>query len=155
MTKVILRLVLTLFVTLAAGTPAPGASGVIVHEPWIREAPPNAMALAGYMVLENRSEGIVALVGASSAAFGDIMIHRTQVTGGMAEMIHQDRIELAPGAKLAFQPGGYHLMLMGPKQPLSAGDEAEITLRFSDGAKQPIRFVVRKAGAGSPSPKPH
>jgi copper(I)-binding protein len=32
-----------------------------------------------------------------------------------------------------FQPGGYHLMVFEPQEPLKAGQERKLTLYFSDG----------------------
>lgn len=141
------RFLLLLLAMLAAGSPSHAASGAVVYDPWVREAPPNAMALAGYMVLENRSGEPIALVGASSPAFQEVTIHRTQVKDGVAAMVHEEKIEIAPGARLVFEPGGYHLMLMGPRQPLRAGETLNIDLKFRGGAKVPVRFTVRRAVA--------
>ena len=79
---------------------------------WIREAPPGATALAGYMTLMNQGDKPVTLVEASSPAFGKVMLHRTVMAEGMAKMVHQQEITIPAKANVIFEPNDYHLMLM-------------------------------------------
>ncbi len=123
---------------------ASGGGGVSVRDAWIRETPPGMAMMAGYMELRNDTSRPQVLVGASSSGFAKVMIHRTIVKDGMAGMVHASRIELAPNGSLNFAPGGYHLMLMNPKQLLRAGDRAVINLEFRGGLVLPVDFEVRK-----------
>lgn len=134
----------------AIGAQAAG-TGVMVKNSWIREAPPSAMALGGFMVLQNMTTKEVALVGASSPDFSSVMLHRTIMEGGMSKMVHQRMIKVPAKGEVTFQPGGYHLMLMNPKHAVKAGDRIEITLKFEDGSTLPTTFEVRK-GMGSSMP---
>jgi copper(I)-binding protein len=118
--------------------------GIVVENAWVNEAPPGAEALAGYMTVENQSRQVRTLVGATSPAFGMVMLHRSIVEGGMAKMVHQHAIEIAPGGDVVFEPGSYHLMLMNPKHPLKSGDKMEVVLKFKDGAALPVTFEVRR-----------
>jgi copper(I)-binding protein len=124
------------------------AAGVMAMDGWIREAPPGVSALAGYMKLHNSGDKSRKLVGASSPAFGNIMLHRTMMVDGMAKMVHQPAVEIPPGGEVVFEPSGYHLMLMKPKHPLKAGDQVDITLEFADGGSVKVTHQVRK-GEGS------
>jgi len=121
--------------------------GVVIENPWIREAPPTAKALAGYMKIRNHGSQKT-LVSAESADFQSVMLHQTVTKDGMAMMIHRQRIELPNGIELIFEPGGYHLMLLRPRRPLRIGDQVAIDLLFVDGTRQEVEFTVRK-GAGS------
>lgn len=123
------------------------AAGLMIEDPWIREAPPTAQALGGFMVVHNHADKARVLVAAESPQFGSVMLHRTVMADGMAKMIHQPQIEIPAGGSLAFEPGSYHLMLMKPKAALSAGDKVPVTVKFADGETMDITFVVR-AGAG-------
>lgn len=125
------------------------AAELMVKDRWIREAPPTAAALAGYMVIHNSGDSERVLVGAESPLFGSVMLHRTVMEEGMAKMIHQPSITIPAGGSLTFEPNGYHLMLMKPKKQLKAGDRAEITLKFQDGTTLPLTYDVRKS-AGMP-----
>jgi len=119
-------------------------TGVSVRDAWIRETPPGMAMMAGYMELRNNTSRPQVLVAASSPEFGSVMIHRTIAKDGMAGMVHQPRIELAPNGSLVFAPGGYHLMLMSPKRALRAGDPVVINLEFRGGLVLPVAFEVRK-----------
>ncbi len=135
------------FAGLLALTPIAAATGeadVSVRDAWVREAPPGAAMMAGYMVLQNKTSRPQVLVAASSSGFGTVMIHRTIAKEGMTGMEHAPQIELLPKASLLFAPGGYHLMLLNPKRTLHAGDRVDITLEFRGGLVLPVAFEVRK-----------
>lgn len=121
------------------------ATGAMVENPWVREAPPTAAALGAFMVLHNHGSQALVLVGAESAAAAEVQLHRTVMEGGMAKMLHQHSIEIPANGSVEFKPGDYHLMLIKPKQALKAGDRVEITLKFKDGSSLPASFEVRPA----------
>ncbi len=123
---------------------ATGEADVSVRDAWVREAPPGAAMMAGYMVLQNKTSRSQVLVAASSSSFQTVMIHRTIAKEGMTGMEHAPQIELLPKASLLFAPGGYHLMLLHPKRTLRAGDRVEITLEFRGGLVLPVAYEVRK-----------
>lgn len=143
----LLRIVCAL--SLSAFVSAACADGlqVSVADAWINEAPPGATVLAGYMTLHNSSTQAHALVGAKSAGFAMVMMHRTEMEGGMAKMVHQEKVDIPAGGEVSFAPGGYHLMLMRPRQAYKAGDKVEITLLFKNGDQEPVQFVVRRGAA--------
>lgn len=117
--------------------------GVLIEDPWIREAPPAARALAGYMHLENRGNTPVALLRANSDSFERIELHHTLEVDGTMRMVEVDHVPLPPGETVAFAPGGLHLMLFTPQEPLRAGNRVTIELSFSDGTVRDLRFEVR------------
>ncbi len=124
---------------------ASAADGKIhVSGAWIREAPPNAVSLAGYMVMENRSDRELSLVSAAADVFAHVMIHRTTHESGMARMHHQRQVLIPPGKTIRFEPNGYHLMLMHPKLAIKSGDQITIQLGFSDDSEQHVIFEARK-----------
>lgn len=53
--------------------------------------------------------------------------------GTMLGMRKVDRIEIAPGAAVAFEPGGYHVMLIDLVEALAWGQEFELVLHFEGG----------------------
>jgi copper(I)-binding protein len=118
---------------------AVGAADLQVQDARLRLLPGDLPA-AGYFSLTNTSGNAVALVGAESAAFEQVMMHQSSIKDGMASMDHVSQLDLAPGAAVAFAPGGYHLMLMKRQQPLSIGDEVTVTLVFADGQRLPVTF---------------
>jgi periplasmic copper chaperone A len=122
---------------------------VKIEGPWIREAPPHAAVLAGYLTIDNPSAKMVKLVHATSPAFGKIEMHRSVMKNGMMHMIKQASIRVPAKGKVKLAPDGYHLMLMKPKRELKAGDKVSMTLKFSNGVKTTINVPVKKAMGGS------
>ncbi len=114
-----------------------------VKDPWIRAAPPVVKVLAAYMTIENNSDKGLSVVGAESPFFERIEIHNTVIEEGMARMLRQDRIDLAPHGSIAFSPGGYHFMLLGRKGPIDIGDRVEMTLILGNGDLISTEALVR------------
>lgn len=125
----------------------PGAASstdplIVVRNAWIREAPPNATSMAGYMVMENQSDIKQTLLSASAEAFARVMIHRTEHKDGMVHMKHLEEVTIPAQGKVKFEPGSYHLMLANPKQSLRAGDRVTITFIFTKKSQLGVEFEV-------------
>jgi copper(I)-binding protein len=105
-----------------------------VTDPWIREAPPGATVLAGYLTLANSADTPLVIESVSSPAFQAVEIHRSWVEDGIAHMQPVPALEIPAAGSISLAPGGYHLMLIGPKQPLTAGDSVTLLLHRADGA---------------------
>ncbi len=103
-------------------------SEIIIQDAWIREAPPNASAMAGYLTITNSTEQDRILTFAKSNHFNAVEIHRTIVKDGVAKMRRFDELTIPAGKSLEFKPGDFHLMLMSPKVKLKINDEATVTL---------------------------
>jgi copper(I)-binding protein len=64
-----------------------------------------------------------------------------EMVGDIMKMREVDGIELKAGSKISMKPGGgYHIMLVGLKHPLIAGDKFMLTLYFEKAGK--IEVVV-------------
>lgn len=116
-----------------------------IADPWIREAPPSATALAGYMVLSNRGDGDCVLTGVRATGFSNAMLHRTEHQGDTAHMMHQDTVRIPADGQVVFEPNGLHIMLMHPDQALKSGDHVAVTLVLETGDAQQLEFPVRQA----------
>lgn len=115
------------FVLLASCSQEPKET-ITVQDAWIREAPPNASAMAGYLSITNSTEQDRILTFAKSKHFNTVEIHRTIVEDGVAKMRRHNELIVPAGDSLVFKPGDFHLMLMSPQSELKAGDEVTITL---------------------------
>ena len=62
-------------------------------------------------------------------------------------MLHVDRVDVPAGGKVAFAPGGYHLMLMQPARKLAPGERVPVTLEFLGGRQVTAEFEVRGPAA--------
>ena len=131
---------------LPLGAVASEATQVDVSHAWIRVLP-GALPAAGYATLSNDSGKAAALVGASSPAYGHVMLHQSTVENGMAHMIMVKNLDVPAHGKVTLAPGGYHLMLMKAKQTVTPGQTVKITLRFADGSEKTVDFAARPANA--------
>ena len=100
---------------------------------WVREPPPNAGALAGYVTIINNTEQDRVLTSAKSEQFNVVEIHRTIVENGVAKMRRQKDLPIPAGGSLVLEPGSYHLMLMTPKSKFKANDQVTVTLDLQAG----------------------
>ena len=105
---------------------------ILVEDAWIREAPPGATAMAGYMNISNLSSSDLLFLSATSPDYNAIEIHRSVEKDGVWRMIRKKNIALDANAIIELKPGDYHLMLFTPKRELKEGDEVNISLQFSD-----------------------
>uniref|UniRef100_UPI0025EE2929 copper chaperone PCu(A)C n=1 Tax=Novosphingobium sp. Chol11 TaxID=1385763 RepID=UPI0025EE2929 len=109
-------------------------------------APAQAVG-AGYMTLTNTGKTGDRLLSATSPAARTLQI--TAVSMGDGEMRTRavlDGLTIPAGATVAFQPGGYHLMLIGLKAPLRQGAQVPATLKFQRAGTVRVTFKVEAGG---------
>lgn len=112
-----------------------------VANPWSRPAVAGGTA-AGFMTVTNRGKTADALMAVESPVAAKAELHRSSMEGGIMRMARIDRLAIAPGASVAFAPGGLHVMLIGLKTGLKVGDKAPAVLVFASGARVKTAFVV-------------
>ncbi|MGD2137854.1 MAG: copper chaperone PCu(A)C [Gammaproteobacteria bacterium] len=118
-----------------------------VSNPWIREAPPTARVLAGYMTLLNHGDTPLILTKVSSPDFESAEFHRTVIEDGMARMLPLKELEVPANGRVDLEPGERHLMLINPARPLHDGDTSLLTIHCADGAVLRVSVpVVRRTG---------
>ena len=134
----------------AGGAGAGTAGAVRVEGAWIRVLPGDLPA-AGYLTLRNTGDTEIALTGASSASYRQIMVHLSAGVGGMSGMVPVARLPVPAHGTVTLAPGGYHLMLMHAKHPITPGRKVMVTLIFNGGRKTlDVEFLARPANATGP-----
>jgi len=118
---------IVLIAAVLASAGAEACPNLKVEQAWIREAPPGAMS-AAYARLTNTGKKALVVDGARSPDFGGAGLHRTVTDEGGMTRMREAKLELAPGASAALEPGGWHLMLFDPARLLKAGDTVSVTL---------------------------
>lgn len=98
---------------------------------------------AAYFSLRNDGPAMVKLTGIRVEGAGKAEMHRT--SGGSMNAV--DSIGIAPGATIAFAPGGYHVMVFDPAATLRAGDTTQLALTFSDGEKLSMPLRIEAMGS--------
>ena len=125
----------SVMVTTASAAPVKNVAsvGIKVSNAWIRVVPPVSDMSAAYLVISNTGKKADTLLSASSPAFEDVELHDTFRDGDKSGMRPVGEPALPPGARVELAPGGKHLMLMGIRKPLVAGDKLPIELKFKSG----------------------
>lgn len=116
--------------------------GLVVEDAWIRALPPGGTMTAGYAKLRNSGSRPLSVYGAVAPGFAAAELHHTVVEDGVSRMRHGEPLRVAPGAQAALEPGGWHLMLMGPTRPLPAGSRVPVTLQCGAESTE-FTFTVR------------
>lgn len=142
-----------------ASAPAPAAvedappaqsEGIAVHEPWVRQPPPSAQVAAGYLLIDNPGREADRLVAVETDAAERVEIHEMEEVDGMMRMREVvGGLEVPATGQVALEPGGYHLMLMGARQDLQAGQQVDGVLVFERAGRIEVAFNVRPPGAGA------
>ena len=122
------KTILILFIALLSSCTQEQKDPITIQNAWVREAPPNASAMAGYLTITNSTEQDRNLTFAKSKQFNAVEMHRTVIKDGVAKMRRHEEILIPAGESLQFKPGDFHLMLMSPKSELKKNDEVTVTL---------------------------
>ena len=132
------------------------AGDIEISDPWARaSATPQARTGAAYMALSNKGDTADRLTGASSPVAERAELHTHEMDGNVMRMRSIEAIEIAPGEPAVLRPGGLHLMLVGLRQPLRAGDRVPLTLTFQRGGTVEVEVAVGPvAGMAAPG-APH
>lgn len=123
----------------AVPTVVPGE--VRVLEAFARAAPMAGGNGAAFLLVQNGLEQPVQFVSALSSVSDATELHESIEEGGVVKMVpHPEGFVVPAGETLVLQPGGKHVMFLGLKQPLAAGEAISLTLTFSP--EQTIELTV-------------
>lgn len=117
-----------------------------IERAYARASIPNVPNSAAFFVIKNNSDKDIAITGANSDIAEKNELHTHIKENKMMKMMKMMKIEkLVVPAKssLELKSGGDHVMLMGLKKELKAGDEINLELSFSDGDKKKIKVPVK------------
>ena len=121
--------------------------GVIVQDAWARASAGASPNGAAYVTLAGGSQPD-SLIGVSTSVAATADIHETINDSGVMKMRPVQAVSIPPGQTVTFVPGGYHIMLMGLKQPLTAGQSFPLTLTFARAAPITVDVQVRGRADG-------
>lgn len=123
---------------------------IVISAPWSRATPAGASVAAGYLVLTNKGLSSDRLLSFTTDLAGQPEVHEMSNEGGVMKMRPLPKgLEIPAGGTVKLEPGGYHLMLMQLKKPLTVGQRYKATLVFEKAGAVDVEFEVRAMGAGS------
>lgn len=153
-----------------------GQSGPTVSDAWVRSAPEGVMVSAAYMTIDGDDTLVGVSVPSDVAEMaevhkttsepamsgeGSMDMNQGTSEGAMDMKQSQGSMDMKQGDKmmgmepagpvaingsLQLKPGGYHIMLMGVKKPLVAGENVAITLKFDKAGDIVVNAPVRENG---------
>ena len=155
MRSIVQTLASVLFAALLCTAPARAqevtAGDLVITQAWTRATPNGAKIGGGYLTIENKGSTPDRLIGGSTDAAGRIAVHEMAMKDGVMTMRSLDNgLTIDPGKTVKLAPGGYHLMMFDPKDPLKQGDTVPVTLKFEKAGEVKVSLAVQGVGAQAP-----
>jgi len=126
---------------------AAGTETLRIEAPWARETAAGQRDGGGFMTIVNDGAADQ-LVGASSPASSEVQIHTVQIENGVMKMRELPGGIAVPAAgRVELKPGSLHIMFIKLNQPLKAGEQVPVTLKFRSGGEKTVRLEVRSVAA--------
>ena len=110
---------------------------------YARASIPNAPNSAAFFVIKNNSDKDIAITSANSDIAEKNELHTHIKENQMMKMMKIEKLVVPAKSSLELKSGGDHVMLIGLKKELKAGDEISLELSFSDGDKKSIKVPVK------------
>ena len=123
------------------------AGAIHIEHPWARASLGMAKAGAAYMVLTNEGSVADRLISASSDVAETVELHTHMMDDGVMRMRQVEAIDVDPGTPSVLEPGGLHVMLIGLKQQLVAGESFPMTLTFEQAGEVTVEVAVEAMGS--------
>jgi copper(I)-binding protein len=128
------------------------AGSIEISKPWARATPKGAQIGGAYMSITNKGADADRLIGGTSPVAGQIEVHQMSMNNGVMTMRPvAGGLEIKAGQTVEFKPESFHLMLMGLKQPLMAGERLKATLEFAKAGKVEVEYPIEAVGAQGPA----
>ena len=127
------------------------AGALHIQHPWARETAPGQQVGGVFMTIANDGPSADRLTGATSPIAARVEIHTMSMDGGVMRMRPLgDGLAIPAGGSVSLAPGGFHIMLIGLRQPLAKGKTAPLTLQFARAGKVAVTLMIEPvASSGS------
>ena len=140
-------LLLSLLMSASLTASAADNGGLTVEQARARATVGKMPNSAAFLQIENKGNADDELLSASSPAAERVEIHSMSMEGDVMKMRAVDGVAIKAGDKVEMKPGqGYHLMMMGLKKPLKAGEKFPLTLNFRKAGKMKVSVDVVDMG---------
>ena len=110
---------------------------------YARASIPNVPNSAAFFVIKNNSDKDIAITSTNSDIAEKNELHTHIKENQMLKMMKIEKLVVPAKSSLELKSGGDHVMLIGLKKELKAGDEISLELSFSDGDKKSIKVPVK------------
>ena len=131
------------FVLSIASIAAVFGADVEIDGAYAKASIPNVPNSAAFFVIKNNSDKDIAITSANSDIAEKNELHTHIKENQMLKMMKIEKLVVPAKSSLELKSGGDHVMLIGLKKELKAGDEISLELSFSDGDKKSIKVPVK------------
>ena len=135
----------TPFALAACGDPAP----TYIDQAWVRLSPNKDTPSAGYFVAHG-GDTATQLRGVLTDYALKVEMHESMNHDGMMTMKPVESVDIPAKGKVAFAPGGKHLMIWGVNDTAVSRGKMTLTFLLSNGDRLLVDAAIRKPGAPAP-----
>ena len=125
-----------------------------IEHPSARPTPPGARTGAAYFTIVNAGKNADRLVRAVSPVADAVELHSMAMDGNVMRMRAIAALDVPAGSSVTLGSGGQHVMLVGLKRPLVAGERIPLTLTFEKAGTVDVSAWVEAAPAGDGKGEP-
>lgn len=147
MKSILASVLLGVSILVQPGNATAGDGGIVIEKPWARASILKSRPGAAYLTIHNTGSASDRLLKITSPVAGEVMIHESKMSDGVARMQMRHDLEIAPGNRVSFRPGGLHLMLMDLRISLRKGEALQLTLEFARAGKIAVTAPILPLGA--------
>ena len=117
---------------------------LVISDVWARATPPNVKTGAVYITITNHGNSMEMIKSISTEIAGKAMVHQSIEVDGIMKMEHMMHVMIKPGTTLIMKPGGFHVMLMKLKEPLTDGESFPMTITFDKAGDVNLEIEIKK-----------
>ncbi|WP_068402634.1 copper chaperone PCu(A)C [Kribbia dieselivorans] len=127
----------------ATTSTTPATAALAIKDGWVKATTETMTGVFG--TLENSSDAPITITGGSSTAASKVETHITVKENGAMVMKRTDKgFTIEPGGTFELKPGANHIMLMGLKQEIKAGDPLTVSVKDADGTTYDLTVPGRE-----------
>ena len=120
-----------------------------IDHPYARPTPPGARTGGAYFAIENRGTAPDRLLRVTTPAAASAEIHSMTMDGNVMKIRAMTAVDVPPHTTTELKPGGYHVMLLDLKRPLTAGETVPLALTFEKAGVVEVPARVEPPGAAA------
>ena len=126
-----------------------------IGHPWARMTAPGQPSGGAFLKLNNTGTAADRLLGGSTPLADHVELHSMSMEGNVMKMREVSAIDVPPGQTVELKPGAWHMMLIGLKVPLKAGDKVPMTLKFEKAGEVKVELKIEEVAPGMPAEHKH
>ena len=126
-----------------ANKPAVAAAALKIDAVWVRAVPPVSQNSAAYLRIRNSGAQDDFLLSVQTPVAASAELHDMVMSGDVMRMDKMSKARVPGGGELLFDPDSKHIMLLGLKAPLKAGQSVPLLLHFRRAGVLTVSATVR------------